>query len=120
MFTNIEISFIECLWIALALLTLTLIVTLFVRKFRKKKIKENYSSGELRRYFYLKKGEKHGIETVFYKSGKINKTKRWNNGILEGSATTFYQDGEKYIIEEYDRGELVNCDIYDTNGKKIK
>ena len=92
MLTNIEISM-GYLWISF--IFFILIFILFFNKYKYKKVKERYPSGEPRRSYYLKKGKKQGTETIYYKSGEINKRKKWNNGTQQGRATTFYKE---YIL----------------------
>ena len=70
MLTNIEISM-GYLWISF--IFFILIFILFFNKYKYKKVKERYPSGEPRRSYYLKKGKKQGTETIYYKSGEINK-----------------------------------------------
>jgi antitoxin component YwqK of YwqJK toxin-antitoxin module len=69
---------------------------------------EYYESGELKhRYFYNKEiVSKVGVETFYYRNGRINKTNNWKYGKLHGKTIVFYPSGEKYIESNYKGGQL--------------
>jgi antitoxin component YwqK of YwqJK toxin-antitoxin module len=74
-----------------------------VRINRKSSIRtEFYDTGELKATYCVDgEGAKNNEETVYYRSGSINKIKNWKNGKLHGEAAVFYKTGEKYIISRY-------------------
>lgn len=95
-----------------------------------------FTAGEVTTRYHVKKGQKHGKETIYYPrkpfqknalpqleltwyEGMIQGTVRtwYENGVLEsqkemtsndknGLSTAWYQDGSVMMIEEYDRNKL--------------
>ncbi|KAA6337999.1 putative antitoxin YwqK [termite gut metagenome] len=100
-------------------LVISVLLYLFCKRILYKKKIEMYPSGEVHRIFYTRFNKKHGVENVFYKTGELNKKKKWNKGLLQGKTITYFKNGEKYVIEKYEKGILVQCDIHDLDGNKI-
>lgn len=84
-----------------------------------KRVKETYPSGEQRRQYFIRKNKKQGIESVYYKTGELNKSKHWKNGVLDGKCTTFLKDGSVYIDELYDNGKLSRYIVLDVITKEV-
>lgn len=59
-----------------------------------------------RNTYLVNKREKHGKEFFYYRNGKINKERNWNNGKLEGVETIYYESGNIYIQKNYINGIL--------------
>jgi antitoxin component YwqK of YwqJK toxin-antitoxin module len=93
--------------ITLVLFSLLTICILVYYLIKPKKIIEKYNSGEIRKKYYVKSGNKVGIEKVYYRDGKINKTKNHKNGKVHGIVITYYPTGAKYIEANYEEGKLV-------------
>jgi len=90
---------------------------------RPKRMLQKYESGEIRKKFFIKNGIKVGTEKVFFRSGKLNKVKEYQNGQLNGVVVTLYESGAKYIEANYHNGARVgNCTIFEEDGsvKEIK
>ena len=85
-----------------------------------KTVKEFYDTGEVRRIYRLKNNQKQGIEKVYYKSGELNKEKHWKHGVPIGKSVTYYRTGEKYIIDTYNSGNLVDTVILNTACNQAK
>ena len=50
--------------------------------------------------------KKDGKEELYYPSGKINRTRNWNNGVLDGEMIVYYDNGNVYIKANYKNGSL--------------
>lgn len=88
------------------------------------KLKEyitTYKNGDLKSKYYLFKNNKHYKESFYFKSGEINKTQTWNNGILNGESKTYYKTGELYILSNFKNGKLDgNYIVYNKSGSIIQ
>lgn len=109
--------------IPLVLLALLTICILGYYLIKPKKVIEKYDSGEIRKKYFVKSGNKVGIENVYYRDGKINKVKEYKNGKIHGIVTTYYPTGVKYIEANYEEGVLAGeYKIFEEDGniKEIK
>ena len=70
------------------------------------RITEKYDSGETRKTYRVKNGQRVGKETAFYRDGCINRIKQYKLGKVHGQAITFYPSGKKYIETHYEHGVL--------------
>ncbi|MGN0016065.1 MAG: toxin-antitoxin system YwqK family antitoxin [Candidatus Avelusimicrobium sp.] len=97
--------------LAVCLLVLTVwwaAISIYIRLVYGKKVVEYYpQSKNKRRQYYLKRGQKHGQETCYYHSGKINKTQMWYRGKKQGAFTIWYPTGEAYFVGQYNDDKLV-------------
>lgn len=78
---------------------------------------EKYESGEIRYKYYIKYGKKVGNEKIYYRSGKLNKTRSYVNGMINGKCITYYESGNTYIESNYNDDVLSGeYKIYEENG----
>lgn len=88
-----------------------------LRKYGKKTI-DKYDDGKKRRIYFIKDGEKNGIEKIYYRSSKLNKIKKYEHGCLDGLMVIYYENGEKYIEANYLNDNLIGeYRIYEDDGK---
>lgn len=82
------------------------------------KVEEVNDQGQLSHVFHHINGVRNGLELFYYSDGRLNKQKHWVADRLEGEAITYFENGNKYIIANYNNG-LLNGDyvINSTNGK---
>ncbi|GAB5539337.1 MAG: hypothetical protein Salg2KO_14400 [Salibacteraceae bacterium] len=55
-------------------------------------------------YHENEKGQKHGLETVFYAEGGKQYERNWSNGKLDGTGTHYHRNGAVYYKENYNMG----------------
>ncbi|MBK9248796.1 MAG: hypothetical protein IPM69_11930 [Ignavibacteria bacterium] len=106
--------------VATILFAITIVIYIYLKP---KKVVEKFDSGEIRKIYYLHKGIRVGIENIYYRDKKINKTKSYSNGNIDGIVTTYYPSGMKYIEANYKEGKLSGeYKIYEEDGliKEIK
>ncbi len=61
--------------------------------------------------------KKDGKEELYYPSGKLNRTRNWNRGILDGEMIVYYSNGNVYIKANYKNGTLAgDYTVYRENG----
>lgn len=61
--------------------------------------------------------KKDGKEELYYPSGKLNRVRNWNHGILDGEMIVYFSNGSIYIKASYKNGALVgDYTVYRENG----
>lgn len=61
--------------------------------------------------------KKDGKEELYYPSGKINRTRNWSNGVLNGEMIVYYANGNVYIKANYKNGSLFGeYSVFKNNG----
>jgi antitoxin component YwqK of YwqJK toxin-antitoxin module len=104
---KITMEFSVILTISIAVLVVTVACLIIFLILRPKEKREFYDTGELKFLYYLKKDRKIGKETIYYRTGEINRIKHWDKkGELYGESIVFYRTGEKYIVSNYLDNEL--------------
>ena len=110
----------------LAVLVISLIIWWVKHKGRSQardleRVEEVDDQGRLSHVFHHIDGVKNGLELFYYGDGKLNKEKHWVEDRLEGEAVTYFENGEKYIIANYNNG-LLHGDyfVYGTDGKVMQ
>lgn len=87
-----------------------------------KKVYDHYDSGEIKKVYLLKNGEKNGVEKIFYRNGKLKRIQNFKNGIGSDSVVYYYPDSsnlskitEKLFIND----SLKEVVFFDHSGRKI-
>jgi hypothetical protein len=110
-------------WIytAIALILLTISIYWLLKWSRGKCVKQKWENGQVRSIHYInRKGGKNGVNTFYFRDGKINKKSTWIDNQLEGNSEVYYSTGEKYIISNYNKGRLEgDYNVYSKDGKII-
>lgn len=108
-------------------LAIIVIILIFTVAFylQRKRLKANYvfwRKDKIRcRYFLDYKGRRQGEEIFYFKNGKVNKKRFWENDLLNGESQVFYTTGELYIQCFYkDSGLDGTCTIYTKDQRVIK
>ncbi|NLK49186.1 MAG: hypothetical protein GX294_00900 [Candidatus Cloacimonetes bacterium] len=82
------------------------------------KVEEANEQGQLTHVFHHINGIRNGLEQFYFSNGKLNKQKHWVADRLEGETITYFENGETYIIANYNNGLLNgNYIVKNINGK---
>lgn len=68
-------------------------------------VKTYYDDKSLKSVCSTYRGIKDGLETIYYPSGEVNKTKVWKNGVLDGPFVVYFKNGKPYIKGKYSDGQ---------------
>ena len=101
----------------LVLLCIVVGGVLYRKFFMHIKHQEFYEDGSVKCEYFTVNGIKDGIESIYYPTKELNKTKTWSHGLLEGPFVVYFRNGERYIEGSYSNGDYkgVYC-VYDLNG----
>lgn len=85
-------------------------------------IKNHYDDGQISAHlFENNKGQRHGLETIYYQNGKKQYERLWKNGKLDGEAKHFYRDGSLHYTEYHDQGiKTGEWRFYDETGDLVQ
>lgn len=112
-------------WLLLLSFCIVLITILLILHFlRNREVYEYYSDTKpklLHRDWKLHKGRKNGEEHVYYRTGELNRTKMWINGVLNGASVVYFKTGQPYIESFYKNGKIVGMyTVFGLDGKIIE
>lgn len=112
------------LWLMIAgviVLFLAPLVIWLLKRLMGKIVIEKWENEKIRsKYFINKKGVREGVQTCYFRNGKVNKKAKWVKNQLHGKSVVFYATGEKYINANYNEGKLHgDFNVYSKDGKII-
>lgn len=76
------------------------------------KVKHSYyTTGQKKSRTVYVFGKKSFKEKFYYKTGELNKIKRWRFGSLDGKSITFLKNGNEYVVDTYVKGKLIDTQV---------
>lgn len=82
----------------------------YARLFYGKKQKEYYlDSTDVRHIYYIKDGEKNGLESFYYHNGKLNKKCFWKKGQKQPIEKIYFPNGKLFLVLEATNDEEEAC-----------
>lgn len=85
--------------------------------------KRYYKSGQIKseiHYNPYKKMTKNGIRKEWYENGQLKKDIVYAKDTLEGQLLTYWENGQLKRKDNYEKGELIEGNIWDSTGKELE